>query len=474
MRIFRWVVSACLFCFSADIASNEIPMWEIGSAVSQALKANRNFITGLESVERADLNLEYELSEYDWKVSPNSRLAYTDDGNGNGVKFAPEIGCDFSKKFMSGTKFFFSPKFSKMGKQVLTNMRAMITQPLFRGLGYWYTTARVQGASFQYRAAVRNMHVARVKLIVKVITSIYDIIKLEEVVRLNEESCERLGGCVTAARLKEKIGLSDSLDVYRAETELRHAEENLTNAQERLQEGYDLFRELLALPMDLPIKVCAPMQYYDLECDMDEAIQTALSYRIEIDQAQDNIYEQKRIVSWADQNLWPDLNLLLDYQVAKNRLGARFEDENGQEYFTYDWYKKRPNWTVGFSSQSDLHRSGEKLFYDNSLLAMDAAYRNMEQTEVNVTMEVKRALRTLKLTSKRIELQEEQIKTAEGELYLSQIKFSRGMANNFDVIQAEKNLRTAHIAYLSAVVDHINGEYQLKGVLGTLADKPCF
>lgn len=451
----------------------EVSTWNIGSAISYALQTNRNLITQCEAVQRADLNLEYEMTDFEWKVDPNSRLAMVGEGKDKG--FSTGIGVNLSKKWECGTKVFLSPFINRIKKNANVSLRALISQPLFRGIGYWYNTARIQGANYQYRTALRNLHIGRMKLIVRVINAMYEIVKQEEIVLLNKQSFERLSGYLRAAKLKEKIGFSDSLDVFRAETELRHAEDNLTSAQERLQESYDVFRELLFLPMEQPVKVEVPVEYGSIECQTEEAITTGLQYRTEMEQAQDNIYEQKRIVAWANQNLLPDLNLVYEYQTWRNRLLCQYYTNENEPplYSYYDWNKRESNWSFGFNSSSDLYQYSEKLFYQNSLLSLDAAYRNMEQTEVTITLEIKRALRTLKQARKRLELQEEQIQTAEGELYLSQIKFDRGLANNFDVIQAERNLRTAHIAYLSAMIEHINGEYQLKLALGILADKPC-
>jgi outer membrane protein len=265
--------------------------------------------------------------------------------------------------------------------------------------------------------------------------------------------------------LKEKIGLSDSLDVYRAETELHHAEDSLTGAQERLQDSYDIFRELLSLPMDLPLRIEVPVVFHSTDIDDEQAIKTAISSRIEMEQATDTVHENMRLLRWSKQNLLPDLNLVLNWSNWSN-----------DQVFTqaFDGQRRQSTWNIGFTTASDLSNQSEQLLYDNSVLNLEAAQRNLEQAAATITLDVKRAMRTLRQADKRISLQEEQIKTAEGELHLSQIKFKRGFANNFDVIQAERNLRTAHIAYLSAVIEHINGEYILLSAVGKLADKPCF
>lgn len=457
----------------------EIPVWDIGSAVSQALIANRSMIASRESVEKADLNLEYELTDFEWKVQPNITTGF--QGGRDKNQFAIGGGANICKKWTSGTRVNFNPYYLRSGGHRNVKLNTYITQPLFRGVGYWYNTAKIHGASYAYRSAVRNMHIARVKLVTRVVSQMYEIAKQEEIVRFNTESYERLKGYLAAARLKEKIGLSDSLDVYRAETELRHAEDSLTSAQERLQEAYDVFKEMLAIPLDQCVQVTVPIEYVELDCCVEEAIQTALIYRLEMEQAQDYIYEQSRILRWAKQNLLPDLNLHFEHSTWKDKV---FQTEmcdvcnddgiwskEARNY--YSWLDRKSTWGISVTSNSDLYHHSERLFYDNSLLNLDASYRNLEQVQTTVTLEVKRSLRTLKQASTRIRLQEEQIKTAEGELRLSRVKFDRGMANNFDVIQAERNLRTAHIAYLSAVIEHINGVYALNNALGILADNPC-
>jgi outer membrane protein TolC len=158
----------------------------------------------------------------------------------------------------------------------------------------------------------------------------------------------------------------------------------------------------------------------------------------------------------------PELNLVLNYSNCGR-----------DEYFTTSCCRRREStWGVGFTTSTDFDPKSEQIAYEQSVLAMDAAARGIEEAKAALTLEVKKALRVLHRAFKRIEVQEKQIHTAEGELHLSQLKFDRGMANNFDIIQAEKSLRSAEIAYWGALIEHIVGQYQLLAAIGRLADKP--
>jgi outer membrane protein len=450
---------------SEDIETTEnLSVFNIGNAITQALKANKQYLGAEEAAQRTSLNVEYEQADFEYKFIPKGQLGALGGGTA-GTGMTVGGGFEVFKRFQQGTRVSIAPYIYRANKLYNTTLSASINQPLLRGLGYEYNTSRLKAAEYSHRTALRALYMARIKLVLRVLSAMYEIIKQEEIVRFNEQSYERLRGYTAAAQLKEKIGLSDSLDVYRAETELHHAEDSLTGAQERLQDSYDIFRELLSLPMDLPLRIEVPVVFHSTDIDDEQAIKTAISSRIEMEQATDTVHENMRLLRWSKQNLLPDLNLVLNWSNWSN-----------DQVFTqaFDGQRRQSTWNIGFTTASDLSNQSEQLLYDNSVLNLEAAQRNLEQAAATITLDVKRAMRTLRQADKRISLQEEQIKTAEGELHLSQIKFKRGFANNFDVIQAERNLRTAHIAYLSAVIEHINGEYILLSAVGKLADKPCF
>lgn len=438
-------------------------VFNIQRAILRALSANKSFITSIETVKRSKLNFDYEMHEFDWRVIPSTQLGLVGGGT---VGTGPTVGGGFTfdKKFINGTKVSVSPFVYRANEKTQTSLKAVVCQPVFRGSGYEYNTGKLQGSAFNFRTSIRNLYVARSKLIVRVLQSMYEIIRQDEMLRFSQQSYERLKGGLFAAKIKEKVGLAESLDVYRAETELKNAEESLTNAQERLQDAYDVFRELLSLPMCQKIRIEVPLIYNRLDICESEAVSDAINDRIEMEQAQDALSEQFRILRWAKQNLLPDVNLVFNYS-----------NWGSEEIFTRsEGGRRQSTWGVGITSSSDVCQYSERLYFENAILSLDAAERNLDQMRVSITLEVKRALRTLRQAAKKIQIQSEQIQNAEGEYRLSQIKFDRGLASNFDVIQAERNLRNAQIAYLSAVIEHINGEYNLMAVVGKLTEKPCF
>lgn len=431
------------------------------SAINRAVEANRQFVSSLEAVQKSQFALEIAESDFDIKITPNGEAGFA---GGTYLDGGPKYGggIDFYKRFQQGTRINFSPSLHKRNRHFHTDLNAMLVQPILRGFGRDYTMNGVYNAEYGVRTAVRSLYSAQVALIMRTIQSLYDIVRAEEMLRLQKESYDRLKGYYNAAKLKEKIGLSDALDVYRAESEVKHAEEALNAAQVRFQDSQDTLKDLLVLPFDSTVSIKVPLIYNEIRMTPEEAVEVAIENRIEMEQSYDAYDESQRAMRIAKDNLYPELNLILNY----NNSGA-------DEIFHRSCFAKRQNiWSVGFSTSSDFNQIAQNAAYQQSVIGIISTRRGVDQTEANITLEVKKSLRNLDQIFKKIALQKEQIHTANGELKLSLLKFNRGFANNFDVIQAEKALRSAEITLFNSVVEHIIGQYQLMATLGILADKP--
>jgi outer membrane protein len=460
------VILTLFFIYSIPLKGlSQEPCYEIVLTVEKALflalDRNRQLLNSLDTVIKAQSSADVANAEFDFQIKPNADVGYIGGGTaGSGPAYG--LGVDFSKRFAWGTRVNVNPFIIKANKMFHSNLRAIITQPLLRGLGNEFSCSYLRGTEFNLRSALRSYYTSQCQLIYRTIFSLYDLVKSHRSVTLSQESYERMKRFDQAAKLKSKMGLSDPLDIYRSEIEMRQAEDSLKASQERFQESEDAIRDLLALPPDIPLFVDIPMEYNPNNIEFDEALQIALNNRIELDQANDQVTENTRLSKLAKNRLWPELNLTLNYSnLAQDQV------------FTETWRKRREStWGVGFTTSTDFNPVAEKASYEQSLLAIEISNRGVEQATANITFEVKRSLRLLNRTLERIELQKKQMRTTEGELRLAQVKFDRGMGNNFDLIQAEKSFRSAQLSYWTALIDHILGEYQLRMTLGLLMEKP--
>lgn len=430
------------------------------TAVNRALQANRGLADAMDQVEGTRLSLVSAESEFELKIFPGAEAGITGAG-GEGSDEILGAGISLQKRFARGTDINVSPNMRKIGDTYQTAVDTSLTQPLLRGIDREYNLSGVQNAEFGVRSDRRSLYLTQVTTVLNTIGAVYEVIRQKELFRLNEDSALRLRSHAEAARAKEKIGVSSPIDVYRAGIQQKQAEDNLNTAREAYQDALDNLKILLALPLEEEVVVETPLTYNLVRLGKEEAVRTALKNRVELDQSADNIREAQRLSRVAKHNTWPDLDLVLNY----SRFGSGENFGDGTRF-------NDDSWNVGLVTSTDLARTAERAVYDQSLLNVRVARRNAGLLRDEVIREVKRNLRNLSVSEKGIAIQEEQIRQSKGQLELAQVKFRWGLANNFDLVDAETELRRAETNLLSAVLDYIIGSHRLRAALGTLIERP--
>lgn len=428
-------------------------------AIERSLVANRGLLSAEEKMDVSRLSLVSAESQFELKFKPNANVGFGKHST-NGVEEKYGGGLTMDKRFESGTSLAITPRVDRVDGGFQSGVDVSLRQPLFLGSDKEYNLSSVDGAKFSLRTSNRSLFLSRVHTIVTTVSQVYRVVQQTELVALYELSLQRLRGLVEATKAKEKIGIATPIDVLRGEWQLRSATDNLLLAKESLGDSMDDLKFQLALPLNQSIEVHAPLTYDPLDIDVKEAVAIALKNRVEIDQAYDTYMESLRYSRIAKHKTLPQLDLVFGYsQVGVN--------ENLVNDFGLDDHV----WNVNLVSTSDLARTAEIAGYEQSLIRVDSAKRLYEMQQDDITRQVKRSVRNLLRSEKRIVIQQEQIKNSEASMRLAKIKFDHGLGDNFDLVEAESDLRQAEVDLVSAVVDFIVGNYRMRQSLGTLIEK---
>ncbi len=430
------------------------------AAINRALEANRGLRDVMDQVEGTRLSLVAVESEFELKIVPAGEARITGDSD-EGSTDSLGAGISLQKKFDVGTDIMITPQTRKTDDLYNTGVDTRLIQPLLRGFGKEFNLSGVRSAEFGTRSAQRSLYLRQVSTVLLTIGAVYDVVRQRELFQLNEESALRLRVHAEAASAKNKIGLATQIDVYRAGFQQKQAEDNLNTAREAYRDALDNLKILLSLPLEEEIEVEAPLNYNLVRITKEQAVSTGLKNRVELDQAKDNIRESERLSRVAKHNIWPNLDVVLNY--SRFGSGENFGNSTGFD---------QGSWNVGLVTSTDLARTVERAAYDQSLLNVQGAQRNYNLLRDEVAREVKRNFRNLRGSENSIAIQEEQIRQSKGQLALAQVKFRFGLANNFDLIDAETKLRIAQTNLLSAVLNYIVGTNRLRAAMGTLLERP--
>ncbi|MBI5523395.1 MAG: TolC family protein [Desulfarculus sp.] len=431
----------------------------LAEAINRALVANRNLANSQDNLESARLGIVVAESDFELKIYPQAGVSFNAANSDDGAS-TYALGFKLEKKISYGTRASVAPVVSLSGDTYKSGLDMRLTQPLFRGTSPEFNLSSLHGAQYYDRTARRSFYLNQVSTVVETVAGVYEVIRQRELLRLNEDAARRLNGFTQAAMAKEKAGLATPIDVFRASIQLKQAEDSLTNARESFQDAADNLKVLLALRQEESILLEAPLSYQSLRLAEDKAVELALERRVELEQASDAVSETQRLSRVAKHGTLPELNLSLGYQ--------RFSTgDNINDSFLFD----RDSRGLSLVTSSDLNRSAENANFQRSLLNVQAATRNREDRRDDVIRQVRRELRSLRRGQERIANQQEQIRQAEGQLELAQVKFQHGLTDNFTLLEAENRLRQAQTTLLSLVVDYIVGTYRLRAALGTLVER---
>ena len=436
-------------------SENDVLHLTLEDAINRALFANRTIADAVDGVTHSRYSLNAAGADFELKIIPEVFL----DLAGENKEVGGAVSLD--KKLATGTRVTVSPIIQKSGGEVETGLDIALTQPLLRGLSPVYNLQGIHQADYFLRSTVRELYLTQVNVVLSVVYAVYNVIRQREILALHRSSYERSLGYAEAASVKQKMGLASAIDVYRANIKLNQEESLVISSRDGYEDALDTLRILLVLPLDQPVEVSAPLSYSQLPLVTDKALEIALEKRVEIEQYGDMIANLERQSRAAEHGLLPDVDLTVRYSSRGRNadLGESVRANTGSV-------------EVGLATTGATSRTQERALFEQSKIAVTGARRLLELKRDEITREVRFALRLLQRTEDNIAIQREQINQAKGKLELAKVKFSRGMANNFDLIEAESELRSAEINLVSAVIQYIEGQYRLKAAAGTLIERP--
>ena len=428
----------------------------LAEAIQLSLYANRSLKRSEYGVESQDYALTAAKSEFKWKYAPGTTAFVSEESDSIGA------GITVGKKFILGpiislNQELFNNTYKDVERGWDAKFGVALTVPLLRGLGSEINLDAVNTAEFSLRSIQRSYHLNKITVVLETVSAVYDIVAQRELVDLYQLQIEKFHRHALMAMAREKIGLSDPIDAYRAQIRLKDAQDSLSRSREALRNASDRLKILLAVPLETKIDVSAPMAYNPLDINVEEAIRTAMKHRIELEQIEDEVENVRRSSRLAKHNLKPQLDLVGRYnRMADDNLTDRAIN------LDVDF------WSLSLVSTTDWGRTVEKANYQRSLLAVKTAELN-RWTEIDaIKREVRQVYDSLVKAGERMKIRNEQIHQAKGKLALAKTKFRHGMANNFDVIEAETELQEARTNLLSADIEHIVGTYRLRASMGTL------
>ncbi|HVR72619.1 MAG TPA: TolC family protein [Vicinamibacteria bacterium] len=428
----------------------------LAGAVALALEGNFEVLSAADDVRAAELGYSARRADFFPKLTP------TFDRFGDDTAFGAELG---QRLPWSGGSLVGGAVLQSRPEEPIPLARSSVVsfelrQPLLRGFGPNRTYFELRNSRRSREGRARALERSRQRIAVEVTRAFYQVVEQRALLAVARQSLRRSQSLQSASEARLAVGLVSKLDVFRAQLQAAQAQESMVRAQASLDDALERFRFLLGRPPGDGLQPEAVSLPEELPADVEPVevlVPRALANRLDLHESRDEVEDARRFSSVARQNLLPQLDLRVGW------VGRGLGPSYGGAWRTAD---RQLTW--GLETSFPLERSSDRA--DRALAEIQVATRErtLRQRELEIESEVRRAWRDLDQIRKSALLQKAAREVAEQQHRLATLRYQRGLASNFDVVEAEESLVLARSALVSLLARYQVERVDLLRTLGTL------
>jgi outer membrane protein TolC len=434
-----------------------VPTLTLAGAVDAALQKNFGLLQVVDSLSSSRYRYSAALAQFYPKLTPSYQRSSGDstfafDARQRVPWTGASVTASASFRTVAGTDSPFSRA---------SNLSLTLTQPLLRGFGPNASLFDLRNSRRDREGRERSLELERQRLAVDVARAFYQVIEQRTLLAVARQSLQRSQNLQRASEARLEVGLVSKLDVYRAQLQASQAQEAMVRSEAALQDALERFRMLLGLDPSEPVEPAAVALSLDLppgpDVPLPVLVQRALGARLDLEEARAQVDDAQRGASLAKQNLLPQLDLNLG--VNKEGFGNSFSSA---------WNAGDRRVNLYFTASYPIERSTDLVNKAVADITANSVRRSLRQRELEVETQVRAALRELDQVKKSVELQKRGVDVAQQQLRLATLRYQRGLASNFDVVDAESSLVLARSALVSLLTRYQIARVELLRTTGEL------
>lgn len=446
----------------AELQVGKAEIYDLDSALRQAVKANREFLSRRESLYQQGLS--YSLSRFSFGPQLNATVSglwssqdlgsdQSEIGGSFGVSQILPTGGTLSLTSSANAVWPFGS--SSFSNNYSSSVGASLRQPLLRGAGYEASHEGLTQAERGLVYSIREFELFRENFTITVARTFFSLVSQQQTLAIEDTNYQ---GAVFDRRKAEALHQVDrntEQEVFRSRRREIEAQDALIAARASYDRALDEFKILLGLPTTALIDVVdVEPPYESVRVEEKSAVAAARHNRLDIQTQREQVEDSERALRLAENGLLPNLDLTASYRLFGS--GPQAYDADPDIWSS----------SVGLNFEIPLQRKSERNSYRFAQIALEQARRGLTQRLDQLDLEVRDALRNLKSIEDRIELQREQIVREQGAVTVSEIRYESGKLDNRDLLEARQALVNAQNALIRLKVDHFIARLSLLRDMG--------
>ncbi len=452
----------------------------LGGALNTALTQNLGVQLQTYEYQISGENLRAQYGLFDWYTDANIKHSYADNPTTN--PFQPNgsrttsIGAGLSQTLPTGGDYrvtWDSSRSTVAGGGTTVNPQYgngfdfAFNQPLMRNFGIDITRRSITIARNNLGITEGAFRTAVMDTVRATEQAYLDLIYARRAVGVVKESLFLARDQARITQIRIDVGASAPLDILQPRVTIATTEEQLIAAVASVRNAEDRLRALLNLPTtewDRPIIPVDDVTYTPVTIDFQQAVQTALANRPEMNQQRLSTENARVQALYTRNQVLPAVDFALNYGLA-GLAGKSATVVNGQTVVNstpyFDTFSQVagldfPTWNVGFNFALPILNINARANARAAELDLQQSRTFQAQTQQNIAVEVRTAARAVDQFSETIAATRAARDAAERNVEAERKRYENGMTTNFQVLEVQQQLSDARVRELQAIVGYNN------------------
>jgi outer membrane protein TolC len=326
--------------------------------------------------------------------------------------------------------------------------RVQLAQPLLDLTAISQT--RAAGASEE--AAHSDYRDARETVAVAVTAAYVAVLSAQARVDFSEADLKTAEALYQLARDRENSGLNPEVDTLRAQVELQARQESVIEATNTLAKQRIVLLRLLGLNIHQPVQLTSSLNKESFKpITNQEAYQQALESRQDYRSAQEQVRSAELEKHAAELERVPKIGIAANYGALGTAPGNAVS-----------------TWNVGVALRVPILEGGRiKADISDTDATLRQKRAELEDMRNQIAQQVENALLDLDSANKQVEVSQAALGYANRALTQSKDRFSAGVTNNVEVIQAQEALAGANEQWVNSLYAYSIARVSLARATGT-------
>jgi outer membrane protein len=351
-----------------------------------------------------------------------------------------------------------------------SNFNFNFTQPLLRNLTIDQTRQQLLVGQKQQEIVDLQLQQQVTQTSRSVRNAYFDLVSAIGQLQVAQESLDLARESLRNNERRVEVGTIPPIDIVEAQAEVSRNEESFILSDAQVKSVEDALRALILNPKqpDFWTSHLVPAEQPALAprpVNLDAAIQNALDHRMDVAQLHRELDQTDITMKYAKNQRLPNINAIVNYGLAgvggartiydtsqgfpvpigtaQRSFGDALHDVFGNEFKT---------WSLQFQFSYPIGQSVADAGLAQTKIQREQQLTTLQQLELQVTTQVREAARQVETSLKRVEATRKAREFSDQRYQAEQKRINVGLSTTFQLVQAQRDLSSAKLAELNAII----------------------